>query len=101
MEQAKKGSLKRIVVMLFLLAVLITGAYGYFKLNGILKTNEEAKALINNQAAYENTLEAVETEYLRCKSFIVQEEGDFASFAYCQKFLEWADAYELSPDSSS
>ncbi len=87
--------------MLFVLAILIAGAYGYFWLNGILKTNEEAEALLSNEAQYESTLGAVEEEYKRCKSFIVQEEGDFSSFAYCQKFLEWADAYELSPDSST
>ena len=51
----------------------------------------QAQAVIESAEKYDSLKSAIEEESSRCESFIVQQEGNFGDFEYCQKFIQWAN----------
>jgi flagellar basal body-associated protein FliL len=85
-----------LIVLIFLLAGL---GYGYFWYKGITVRDEAARvALSENESLKAEVAQLsllkddVAHEYTRCQEFISQREGNFGSFEYCQKFIEWVNA---------
>jgi len=79
---------------LLLILLLLSGA-GFYGYRWYLNTAElfhNAKANESLAGKYIFLDEALQSERSRCIEFIAQQQGDFSSFAYCQKFIEWADA---------
>jgi uncharacterized protein HemX len=87
----KKGSLKFKVYLILILLIVGLGAYGYywFKETNILRI--EAQEVINKAQQYDTLYSVVNEERKRCQNFITQEKGDFGSFEYCKKFIDWTD----------
>jgi flagellar basal body-associated protein FliL len=89
-EKVKKGSMKwKVYLVLFLLLVGIF-AYGYFWYEKTNTLRTEAVQVINRAEKFDVLLKAVNDEKARCEQFIAQKEGDFESFEYCKKFLDWS-----------
>ncbi len=88
----KKKSWKRKIHLVCVLLIVVASICGYF---WIRKTNSLRLEAINvmEQARKFNTLKSgINTERDRCKNFIIQGQGDFSSFEYCKKFINWADS---------
>ena len=91
-EPKKKGSLKIKIHLVFIILLIVGGAYGYY---WVKKTNTlrlEAVNTIEKAEKFDVLKSGVEVERERCKNFIVQETGDFSSFEYCKKFIDWSES---------
>ena len=91
----KKGSLKRKVYLTLLIVVVGVGIYGYYWFSTTQQLRLEAQAVIEKVAKYDMLQAAIQTERDRCEKFIAQEEGDFGSFEYCKKFIQWVNNQNL------
>lgn len=84
---------------LILIVILLGGlTFGYFWFKGALKMKQNAQEVISQAQQFEivnqeleNLKQKIEIENSRCLDFIAKQEGDFGSFAYCQKFIDWAN----------
>jgi uncharacterized protein HemX len=94
-KKSRKGKATGVLIIV----ILIFGAlgYGYFWYRGVVERDEQATAVLSeNQALskkvtqYSELKKSISGEYNRCQEFITQKEGDFGSFEYCKKFIEWA-----------
>lgn len=95
----KKGHWKRYPILFLLVIILAGGGYGYYWYRGVIKTKAQADQILNEynklqatKGKYDQLVEALKREQIRCKDFISQGEGQFGEFEYCKKFVEWADA---------
>jgi hypothetical protein len=86
----KRGSLKWKVYLVLFIIVLGIVAYGYFWYAKTSDLRIKAEQVIGQEQKFEVLQNAIKDESARCEQFISQEEGDFGSFEYCQKFLDWA-----------
>jgi len=86
---SKKGSWKWKVYLVLALVILGAGAYGYFWYEKTSALRSEAEQVIGQAQKFETLQNAVKDERARCEQFIAQKEGDFGSFEYCKKFLDW------------
>lgn len=99
----KKPKKWKLYIQLFLLLVIVgAGIYGYFWYTGVVKLQNTAQVnlekmdiLQQNSNKYEQIKKTVQSEYQRCQSFISQSEGDFGSFQYCQKYIQWVTDQKL------
>jgi len=94
-EPKKKGSLKWKVYLALVIALLGAGAYGYYWLNQTRALRQEAVIVIQKAEKFDVLKSAVEEEQARCENFITQKQGDFGSFEYCKKFVDWATARDF------
>ncbi len=92
-ERGSFSKIKRIIIIILLILVFIFGIYLYFWIRSTQKIQVEAKNTIENAIKYNILKEKIEKEKSRCENFISQQEGDFGSFEYCKKFIDWE--YEL------
>lgn len=92
------------VAFVFFIVICIAGAvgYGYYWYAGVQEIQEKASAVIEENIALKaqaNELDTIKSnvsaEYFRCQAFISQSTGDFGSFEYCKKFIEWANGNNL------
>jgi|SRR5680860_1199129 len=91
MELKKKSKFKpKILIALFLL-IIAAMAYGYYWYNSTKNLRIEAQGVVDKAIKYDNLSAEIETERNRCENFITQQEGDFGSFEYCKKFLDWSN----------
>jgi cell division protein FtsB len=91
----KKSNLRRKIILVFTIFLLALGAYAYYWFAGVYERNEKSKQVIYRAEKYESSLQVMRQEYDRCQEFISQREGDFGSFEYCKKFIEWVNANGL------
>lgn len=91
----KKGSLKRKVYLILVIIVLGAGIYGYYWFRATQQLRLEAQDVIEKVAKYDTLQAVIQTERDRCEKFITQEEGDFGSFEYCKKFIQWVNNQNL------
>ncbi|MFT7557499.1 MAG: ABC-type phosphate/phosphonate transport system permease subunit [Planctomycetota bacterium] len=76
----------------YLLLIILAGiVYGYFWYQGVHKRDISAQEALQMQETYSALINALDSEYSRCKGFIAQETGNFGSFEYCKGFLDWAE----------
>ena len=96
-EVVKKKRLYRYKIYVVLILITIgAGAYGYLWLKETNRLKAEALSIINKVEQYESLRSEINTERGRCEDFITRREGDFGSFEYCKKFIDWADTLILS-----
>ncbi len=91
-KRKKSSKFKLILILVLLALVLGAGAYGYFWIRSTQKARTEAQSVIKDAEQYNLLKEKIQSEKSRCENFISQKEGDFGSFEYCQKYIDWADA---------
>ena len=72
-----------------IIILIVASAYGYFWFTKNQKLVNEAQQLVEQSKKYESLNTAIQEELDRCDKFISQKEGDFGSFEYCQKFINW------------
>ena len=84
------------IAVSFILLIILALGYGYYWFTGVTRRDHEAKTLISEAAYGKNLSAAIQNEYDRCQNFIVQKQGDFSSFEYCKKFIEWVNNNNLS-----
>lgn len=111
LDNMKKALAGALVVM-----VIALGGYGFYWYSGVVKTREVAQQALRNSADLQDlsakydalqvtyndlqgkytSLEGdVTAELQRCRDFIGQTEGNFATFEYCKGFVNWADGLEM------
>jgi hypothetical protein len=80
---------KKIIIFLILLLLGFI-SYGYYRFSGILRENRDAKKVLLEGKRYNLIKNLILKEDNRCQVFITQKEGDFGSFEYCKKFIQWS-----------
>jgi flagellar basal body-associated protein FliL len=98
--QTKKSSKGKLALVLLVFVLALVG-YGYYWYSGILEKSEQAQIILSENETlkvdveqYNLLKESLLNEYDRCQEFISQREGDFGSFEYCKKFIEWINAQQ-------
>ncbi|MBU0999353.1 hypothetical protein KKG24_03570 [Patescibacteria group bacterium] len=94
-SEPKKTSLKWKIYAVLLVILLGAGAYGYWWRQKTNTLRVEAEAVIEQAQRYDTLQSAVKNERTRCENFIAQKEGDFGSFEYCKKLIDWSDTLPL------
>lgn len=85
----------KIYLILFFLIIGV-GIYGYFwyQRNNTLLT--KAQSAMERAGQYDALKTMIIDERQRCESFIAQKTGDFGSFEYCQKFIQWTNKLNIN-----
>lgn len=83
------------IISLIILVAVAGVVYLYFWYLQTNKLRQEAQVVIEKAEKYETINENIKNEYFRCQEFITQKEGDFASFEYCKRFIQWVN--QISP----
>jgi len=96
LEIKKPRRWKKWFVLFLLVIILGLSGYVYYWYDGIVKLQKEAKAQVEESSAlikqagqYKHLKSMITSEYNRCQEFISQREGDFGSFEYCKRYIEW------------
>lgn len=87
----KKNNWKNKFLIILILIIILIVFYIYFQHRFTQKLRTDARQSIEKANKYDVILEKVQSERSRCENFIVQEEGDFGSFEYCKKFIDWSN----------
>jgi len=87
----KKGKLKWKIYLILLLLLVGGVVYGYYWYQGTNTLRLEAKNVVEQANKYDALKTNIINESQRCKGFISQEQGDFGSFEYCKKFIQYAN----------
>jgi len=82
--------MKKKIVFFLIILLLGLASYGYYWFSGIIKENKNAKTILSESKNYGLIKKSILEEHNRCQAFIAQEEGDFGSFEYCKKFIQWS-----------
>ncbi|MBU1031308.1 hypothetical protein KKE03_00050 [Patescibacteria group bacterium] len=81
--------IKILILFILIFAALTAAAYFWYQ-----KTNKlliEAQQNIEDARKYKLIKKAQDAEKTRCQEFINQKEGDFESFEYCKRFIDWSN----------
>ncbi len=89
MEEQTKSSKGKWYLILFII-ILVGAGYSYYYVTSTAKLRTEAQSVVAKAQSYDALRERIQAETDRCKTFITQSEGDFGSFEYCKKFIEWS-----------
>lgn len=84
-------------IKLYLILIVIVFAlalFGYYWLSGVFRENEQAKIMNSDSNKFQMIKKSISDETDRCEKFISQSEGDFGSFEYCKKFINWVNSQE-------
>lgn len=80
--------------LILIVLVLVLTLFGYYWLSGIIRENEQAKAVLSDSEKYQMIKKSISDETDRCEKFISQSQGDFGSFEYCKKFIDWTNSQQ-------
>lgn len=83
------------IILIAAIVLLAFGSYWYYWYNQTVKLRAEAEAVLRDSARLLEVEKAIEQEYNRCQEFIAQSEGDFGSFEYCKRFIDWVNKNSL------
>lgn len=84
------------VLLLILLVIIFAGLIYFFVWYAkVQKVYKQSKTITMDYDQLANMQEIIQNEYDRCQSFISQQQGDFGSFEYCKKYLEWSKENQL------
>jgi uncharacterized protein (UPF0333 family) len=95
-SEPKKSKVKLYLISALILVIFGLGIYGYLQYKSF--TNKQLSAdiaitennkLKNEVENYNKLKEKIDNEKDRCEKLIIQEEGNFANFTYCQDFLDF------------
>lgn len=92
----KKTSIKLWAHVIFILILIGAGIYGYIWYRQAKTLSLEAQAVLDRAQKFDVLDGAVKAEQDRCEKLIAQKEGDFSSFEYCKKFIDWAYTLPIS-----
>lgn len=87
----KKRNWKLWIIVLSGVIFFGTGLYAYLWIAEMYERDMRAQQIFSQAEQYRALIGAVDREYYRCQEFIIQREGDFGSFEYCKKFIEWTN----------
>ncbi len=98
MNEKPKSKLKSALLLILLTLLVLLGVFGYFKYTAFVKLQDSAnaallenKTLKNASDNYDQLKYKMEQESDRCGKLLSKEEGNFAEFSYCQKFVEFVN----------
>ncbi len=84
-----KKSIRAKVYLVLFVIILGLGLYGYYWIRTTNNLRVEAQAVVTKAEGYDALRGAIQKEADRCKTFITQSQGNFASFEYCKGFIDW------------
>ncbi len=87
----KKNNWKNKTLIVLVLIIALLSLYIYFQHQSMQRLKVESQELMEKSDKYEVISEKIESERSRCENFIIREEGDFVSFEYCKKFIDWSN----------
>jgi hypothetical protein len=87
----KKKSFKRKIYLVLIIIFVGTLVFGYFWFVKANNSYQESIKVIEQARKFNIINSEIESERDRCEKFVVQGEGDFSSFEYCKKFINWTD----------
>jgi len=90
-SSSKRKKVKLIFFIVLIVIIFSLGLYGYLWVLSTQKMRIEAQNTIRDAQNFKSLEEKIKTEKSRCENFISQKEGDFGSFEYCQKFIDWTN----------
>lgn len=90
------SSFKWKVYLVLLVIICGIGGYGYWWFKDTNALRMKAIGIIEQAQKYDILQSAVKGERMRCENFIAQKEGDFGSFEYCKKLIDWSDTLPIS-----
>lgn len=91
----KRKSVKWKVYFVVAMILVGGGAYGYYWYKQTSAFRSEARAVLDRAEKFDILKNAVNDEWRRCENFISQKEGDFGSFEYCKKFINWTEVLPI------
>lgn len=91
LEKPKK-SLKKKLYLILVLILIGAGIYGYYWVKSTNDLRVEASTSIEKADKYDGLMDKIRFESDRCKTFITQSQGDFGSFEYCKRFIDWSNS---------
>jgi len=86
----KKHSTKQTVYLVIIALVVGLVIYTYFWVKNTNDLRNKAIEVVGEANQYQVLNTAIRDEQNRCKTLITQESGDFSSFEYCKKFIDWS-----------
>lgn len=102
MERYNKGGVKIKVVLALLIVLLGLGGYLYYWYSGVLDLQQRSMIAVDENTKLKTSVDRLEVlqnsldaEYKRCQEFIIQSEGDFGSFEYCKRVINWINDNSL------
>lgn len=90
-EKKKRFGWKAKLILVLIVVLLAAGAYGYYWVQKTYELRRQVEGQIEMIESYKNLRAGLQAEYSRCQSFISQEQGEFGSFEYCQRFTQWVN----------
>jgi uncharacterized protein YpmS len=87
----KKKNWKNKVLIFLILIIILFSVYIYFQYKAMQELRSGSQELVEKADKYEIISEKIQLERSRCENFIIREEGDFGSFEYCKKFIDWSN----------
>ncbi len=98
MNEKPKSKIKLYFFIFIVLLTISAGGFVYFKYNEFIKLQSSANAAIreneilkSEKDEYNQLKNGLENEKVRCEQLLLKEEGNFAEFTYCQKYIEFLD----------
>ena len=99
LQQSRKGlSWKAKGIAILIIVIIAFGSYFYYWYNQTVELRGQAEQVLADSERLTEVNEAIEQEFSRCQEFITQSEGDFGSFEYCKKFIDWVNNSELKTE---
>lgn len=91
----RRTSWRTRIILALLVIIVGAGAYGYFWYQQTLSLRQEAQEVVEEARKFSDLNRNIESEYERCQDFIAKRTGEFGSFEYCRRFIQWVDDNEL------
>jgi flagellar basal body-associated protein FliL len=102
-DTIRTNSMKIKLTVLILIIVLSIAGFAYYWYSGVVSKDKKASSVLSEIQVlreqsnhYKTTLKSISDEKNRCQVFITQKEGDFGSFEYCKKFIDWVKNVPLN-----
>jgi predicted negative regulator of RcsB-dependent stress response len=90
-EEQKPRRTKFWIYLVLILLIFGGGWYGYTWFKDVRARDISAQQYVMDAQNFQVLRETVQKEYSRCENFIAQQKGDFGSFEYCKRFIDWVN----------
>lgn len=84
-------SFKTKVKLVILIILIAAGSYFWYWYTQTIELRKEAEQVVQDAERFTEVEGIINTEFTRCQDFITQSEGEFGSFEYCKRFIDWVD----------
>ena len=90
--EAQKSRGNKFWLSLVLILIIIgAGWYIYAWFQSVQARDAAARQYVTDAQNFQALRETIQQEYSRCENFIAQQKGDFGSFEYCRRFIDWVN----------